>query len=106
MRAPQFPAACLFTGLLLVLLLPADARAQAPANCATALTASPILETHTSPSYPREAETRGEEGVTMLMVSIGADGAVSDAKVSRPSGSTRLDDEAVSWVKSHYRWQP
>jgi TonB family protein len=102
MRAPELRAACLFAGLLLILLLPADARAQAPGDC----TPSIVAATHTVPPYPSEAETRGEEGTTILAVSVGTDGAVSEAKISRPSGSTRLDDAALSWVKSRYRWQP
>jgi protein TonB len=107
MRAPLFPAACLFLGLLLVLLPPAGARAQAPAPCAEPLKAAiPVADTHGAPPYPREAETRGEEGTTMLTVTVGTDGAVSDATVARPSGSARLDEAAMSWVKSRFRWQP
>lgn len=100
MRAPLFVRAFLVP--LFVLAAPAIAWAQAPACAAP----TAVAGTHEAPPYPREAETRGEEGTTILAVTVGADGNVANASVVKPSGSARLDDAAVSWVTSRYRWQP
>jgi TonB family protein len=66
----------------------------------------PISETHTLPPYPKESIHLKEEGVVLLQVRIGTDGAVSRASVFKPSGHQRLDDAALQYVKSHWRWQP
>ncbi|MBV9991595.1 MAG: energy transducer TonB [Alphaproteobacteria bacterium] len=54
--------------------------------------------------YPFFARIFGDEGTTELSFTVGADGALSDMKVSKSSGSDRLDDAAVDCVKKwHYR---
>jgi TonB family protein len=47
-----------------------------------------------------------EQGVTVLMVEIGADGSVLDDYVRRSSLSERLDQAAMDFVKQNWRWQP
>ena len=66
----------------------------------------PIPETHTLPPYPKESIHLKEQGRVLLQVTIGTDGAVSQASVFKPSGHPRLDGAAVQYVKSHWRWQP
>jgi TonB family protein len=54
--------------------------------------------------YPFFSRVLGQEGVTELAFQVLADGTLSDIKVSKSSGSDRLDDAAVDCVsKWHYR---
>jgi bla regulator protein blaR1 len=66
----------------------------------------PIQETHGLPPYPKESIHAKEEGRVLLEVTIGTDGAVSRARVFKPSGHPRLDAAANQFVKDHWRWQP
>ena len=55
-------------------------------------------------NYPFFARVLGQEGTTELALKVMADGTVSDVKVSKSSGSDRLDDAAVDCVSAwHYR---
>jgi TonB family protein len=102
MIAGAFMRAPFFAGVIALCVLALPAWAQAPA-CPTP---AAIAGTHEAPPYPREAETRGEEGTTILAVTVGADGGVAKAMIAKPSGSERLDDAAMSWVNARFRWQP
>jgi TonB family protein len=94
-------------GLALLGLVAASVAIAAPAPHGTSATAiKPMMETHTLPPYPVESIHAKEEGVVLLAVTIGADGAVSRASVFKPSGHQRLDDAAARYVKDHWRWQP
>lgn len=54
--------------------------------------------------YPFFARIFGDEGTTELAFTVMADGTVSGVKVSKSSGSDRLDDAAVDCVQRwHYR---
>jgi TonB family protein len=54
--------------------------------------------------YPLLSRVFGDEGTTELAFTVAADGTVSGIKVSKSSGSGRLDDAAVDCVgKWHYR---
>ncbi len=54
--------------------------------------------------YPFFARVLGQEGTTEVAFEVLADGTVSDVKVSKSSGSDRLDDAAVDCVSGwHYR---
>jgi len=66
----------------------------------------PIRETHTIPPYPKESKDLKEEGRVLVEVTIGTDGAVSRARIFKPSGHPRLDDAAAQYIKDHWRWQP
>jgi TonB family protein len=106
------------TGLaLLGLLAGSIAMAQAPARADNGsgtylsddrnrVMLRPIRETHTLPPYPKESIHLKEQGRVKLAVTIGTDGAISRASVVEPSGYQRLDDAALQFVKSHWRWQP
>jgi len=96
------------TGLaLLGLLAGSVAMAAPPSHAKAAVTEmQPIRETHTLPPYPKESVHLSEQGLVKLSVTVGKDGAVSRATVVQPSGHPRLDDAALQFVKSHWRWQP
>jgi protein TonB len=53
------------------------------------------------PTYPLAAARRGEHGTVTLRLTIGTDGSVLDAAVSKSSGSPRLDraarDQLATW---------
>lgn len=66
----------------------------------------PIADTHILPPYPKESVHLKEQGRVKLTVTIGTDGAVSRGAVVEPSGHPRLDDAALRFVESHWRWQP
>jgi periplasmic protein TonB len=65
-----------------------------------------IEKTHTLPPYPALSQRMGEQGTTLLKVSIDNTGKPTDCVVAASSGSKRLDDAAVEWVKANWRWQP
>jgi TonB family protein len=66
----------------------------------------PVVATHISPPYPKLSQMTGEQGTTMLQVTVGKDGTVTDAEVAKSSGSLRLDQAAVDYVKANWRWEP
>jgi protein TonB len=57
------------------------------------------------PRYPVESRRQREQGTVVLAVTLGTDGYVSSIAVSRSSGSSRLDNAALSAVKK-WRWTP
>jgi len=66
----------------------------------------PITRTHTSPPYPPISQRLGEQGTTVMEVSIDTGGSLSACTVTKSSGSERLDSAACDWIKSHWKWQP
>ena len=56
--------------------------------------------------YPPISQRLGEQGTTELAVNMGSDGMVTDVAISQSSGSSRLDDAAVTYIKDRYRRQP
>lgn len=66
----------------------------------------PIMRTHTLPPYPTISQRLGEQGTTTMEVAIAIEGNVTDCKVTKSSGSERLDQAACEFVKAHWRWQP
>lgn len=64
-----------------------------------------IMNTHTIPPYPPISIRLNEQGNVTLQVRISETGAVEEAVVTRSSGYPRLDDAAVAWVKSHWRYR-
>jgi protein TonB len=65
-----------------------------------------IEKTHSLPPYPALSQRMGEQGTTLLKVSIDTTGKVTECTVVTSSGSTRLDAAAVEYVKANWRWQP
>lgn len=66
----------------------------------------PIAPTHMIPPYPGLSQKLNESGTTSLRVTIAPDGSASAASVLIPTGYPRLDEQAVSYVKANWRWQP
>ena len=58
------------------------------------------------PDYPEYSMMRHEEGRVLLNVHIGRDGRVTDAKVLRSSGYSRLDRAALTTVSKDWRYIP
>jgi protein TonB len=58
------------------------------------------------PEYPPMSRRLGEQGSVILQVLVETDGRVIDSKLVESSGSERLDQAALSGVKSNYRFVP
>ncbi len=65
----------------------------------------PIVSTHTPMPYPPISARLSEQGVTMMTVIIGYDGAPTEVTLIKSSGSERLDTAAISYIKAYWRWQ-
>jgi protein TonB len=65
----------------------------------------PKLILGTKPDYPAAAVRAGEEGTTHIEVCVASNGRVTSATVSSSSGSPRLDEAAVKWVRGE-RFKP
>ena len=59
----------------------------------------------TNIKYPMEAENKGIQGRVICTFIVGADGSISNVKVSR-SVDPLLDNEAVRVIKSMPKWNP
>lgn len=57
------------------------------------------------PAYPAEARAQRLEGIVLLLVSVDANGRVTDASVCRGCGHTMLDRAALDAVRS-WRFEP
>lgn len=58
------------------------------------------------PEYPRRSRQLNEEGTTTMRVCVNAKGRVSDATVTESSGSERLDEASLIWVKALKGFKP
>jgi TonB family protein len=67
---------------------------------------SPIVSTHTLPPYPAASMATGEEGRSTLWVLLDRDGNAIDVHLRSSSGSARLDDAAIEYVKNNWKWEP
>lgn len=65
-----------------------------------------IAATHTQPPYPPISQRLGEQGTSLLNITIDENGRCTEATVATTSGSTRLDTAAIDYVKQRYRWKP
>lgn len=65
-----------------------------------------IEKTHTIPPYPMSARRLNQQGTVRLSLTVSPDGNVSDISVIVSSGTPALDDVALAWVKSHWRYKP
>jgi len=55
--------------------------------------------------YPPISQRLNEQGTTTLAVSMSRDGMVTDVTVSQSSGTERLDNAALTYIRDHYRRQ-
>jgi protein TonB len=65
-----------------------------------------IAASHTIPEYPFVSRRLREQGTLRLKLTVDDKGVVTEAVVVNSSGFERLDEAAVSWVKSHWRYVP
>jgi len=65
-----------------------------------------IAATHTIPEYPALSRRLREQGTMRLKLTIDEKGIVTQATVVNSTGFQRLDEAAVNWVKSHWRYTP
>lgn len=105
-RAPRHFSFRALSGLALIGLLAGSVAMAAPHARIVTTDLRPIRDTHTLPPYPKDSIRLKETGRVKLAVTIGTDGAVSRAAVVEPSGHPRLDDAALQFVKTNWRWQP
>ncbi len=68
--------------------------------------ASSVGSTHTIPPYPIEARTAGHQGTVLLTLTISPQGDVVAAGVLQSSGFPELDQSAIAWVTSHWKYKP
>lgn len=66
----------------------------------------PVLRSQTLPPYPTVSFRLGEQGVTELAVTVDTEGSAKEVSVKKSSGSNRLDQAAIDYVRSHWRWKP
>jgi protein TonB len=57
------------------------------------------------PRYPIESRRKREQGIVVLRLLLGFDGAVAEIAVARSSGFERLDEAAIDAVR-RWRWSP
>jgi protein TonB len=65
-----------------------------------------ITATHTTPPYPPLARRLGEQGTVTLRLTISPQGVVTGADIVKSSGYADLDQSAMSWVMSHWKYKP
>jgi periplasmic protein TonB len=65
-----------------------------------------IEATHTIPEYPALARRLREQGTLRLRLAIDEKGFVTAATLVSSSGFPRLDEAAVKWIKTHWRYAP
>lgn len=85
---------------------PAPASTQQISGAQAWTPAVAIERTHTIPPYPMSARRLNQQGLVRLSLTVGPDGRVSDASIIVSSGTSALDDVALAWVKSHWRYKP
>ncbi|MDB4296113.1 energy transducer TonB [bacterium] len=85
----------------------AKARAIANAKAAAAkrIVSKPSAISQKKPRYPSIALRAGHQGTTTLRLTIGSNGRVTSASVSKSSGHSSLDQAALSVVRS-WRFKP
>jgi protein TonB len=68
--------------------------------------AAGLGSTHTTPPYPVAARTQSHQGTVLLQMTVSPMGDVVSATVLQSSGFPELDQAAVSWVVSHWKYKP
>jgi protein TonB len=83
-----------------------SATPQPPQSVAPDTAPSSISSTHTTPPYPGVARKLGEQGTVKLKLTISPQGVVTAVDVVQTSGFPDLDQTAVYWVMSNWRYRP
>jgi len=72
---------------------------------ASAFTAYPVYGENMPPVYPEIARIRGYEGVVLIAAEILSNGRVGEARISKSSGYSILDQAALEAIKP-WRFEP
>ncbi len=56
--------------------------------------------------YPKAAENENQEGKAVVTFAVNTDGSLSDFEISKSTGSTYLDEEALRVARSMPNWEP
>ncbi len=75
------------------------------AALANTVASKPSAISQPRPSYPSSARRAGHEGTVMVSFTVGSNGRVSSAQVSKSSGHQSLDSAAVSTI-SKWKFKP
>ncbi len=81
--------------------LPAAVRASAAPSRGAVVSATPRYRSNPRPDYPIPSLRRGEEGIVLLNVQVGADGTPAAVSLNRSCGHPLLDRAALDAVR---RW--
>ncbi|MEI9885960.1 MAG: TonB family protein [Rhizomicrobium sp.] len=68
--------------------------------------ASGLSNTHTVPPYPVAARVASHQGTVTLQLVVTPQGDVASAVVAQSSGFPELDQAAIAWVVSHWKYKP
>ena len=60
---------------------------------------------HRFPTLPDGVKAKGQVDVKLLLT-VAVDGSVVDASVQQSTGADWLDQQAIDWVKVHWRYKP
>jgi len=82
------------------------AKATEPARKASVVIQPEMPSRLVKPDYPRRSRQLNEEGITSMRVCVNAKGRVSDATITESSGSERLDEASLVWVKELRGFKP
>ena len=85
--------------------LPGDGRPLGPGGGGPDQTPS-ASASNPLPPYPPDALARGTEGLVLLRVRIGVDGAIQAVKIHQSSGDASLDESALNTVRDRWQFAP
>ncbi len=60
---------------------------------------------HRFPTLPNGIKAKGRVGAELVLM-VGEDGSIVDASVEVSTGANWLDQQAIDWVKSNWRYRP
>jgi periplasmic protein TonB len=86
--------------------MPPTRETRPPAPPVVFTPARALAATHTIPEYPFVSRRLREQGTLRLKLVVDEKGFVTEATVVNSSGFARLDEAAVTWVKTHWRYTP
>lgn len=72
----------------------------------TETVATPLYHLIPKPHYPSRSRDLGEEGTVIIVILVGTDGKVKEARLSKSSGFTLLDGSALATVREKWQFKP
>jgi len=68
--------------------------------------AIPLYHLIPKPHYPSRSRDLGEEGTVIIVILVGTNGMVKEAKLSKSSGFSLLDGSALATVREKWQFKP